>query len=168
MRKKEEIEKEIIELQEERDNLSYKIKELNYELNKNKQHFIERKFKNNYYNITNDWGLTYSSEIDSGTSIEDADYNDFNYFHTEDEAKKYLSHIKLSLKILRARDFVNDGWKPDCELRQFNCLITLSSTLNVAVDYSLEESFLIFKNNIAVNEFRKLITDEEIIEFLSF
>lgn len=168
MKEKGEIEREIIKLNEERDNLSYKIKELNYELNKNKQHFIERKLYNNYYVITDDYNLTYSIEKDSSTYIDDSYYNDFNYFHTEQEAIKYLNHIKLSLKILRARDFVNDGWKPDYELRQFNSLITLSSTFNVAVDYSLEESFLIFKNNIAVNEFRKLITDEEIIEFLLF
>lgn len=105
MRKKEEIEKEIIELQEERDNLSYKIKELNFELSQNTQHFIERKYGRNYYNITNDYGLTYSCDIDSNITMDHNDYNDFNYFHTEEEVKKYLNYVKLSLKILRARDF---------------------------------------------------------------
>lgn len=168
MREKEEIEKEIIKLNEESGNLSYKIKELIYELNKNKQHFIERKLYNNYYIITDDYNLTYSIEKDSNTYIDNSYYNDFNYFHTEQEAIKYLNHIKLSLKILRARDFVNGDWKPDYELRPFNYLITLSSTHNVVEHYSLGDSLLKFKNDEATNKFRELISNEEIIEFLSF
>lgn len=168
MREKEEIEKEIKKLSEERENLSYKIEELKYELNKNKQHFIERKFNKTYYTIANDWGLTYFSELDNNLDIHSCSYNDFNYFHTEDEVKKYLNHIKLSLKILRARDFVNDNWKPDYKLRQFNDVIMLQSKNDIFCPYNLGRHILTFENDDKISEFRKLISDEEIIKFLSF
>jgi len=66
------------------------------------------------------------------------------------EEKTKIETIKdnsLSSKITNLRDILNDGWKPN---------------------YFIQTSDLYFKSEEAREEFQKLISENEIIEYLNF
>ena len=93
-----------------------------------------------------------------------------NCFQIQEEAEKYANHIKLSLKILKTRDMLNGDWKPDWNNHQeTKCIVYMNDDkINNDYHYNINKSSLYFKSVEIREQFRLLITDQEIIEYLSF
>ena len=93
-----------------------------------------------------------------------------NCFQTEEEVQKYVNYIKLSLKILKTRDLLNGDWKPDWNNGNERKYFIYMSNDRIEYDwyYNNKKSFLYFKSEEIREQFRSLITDQEIIEYFSF
>ena len=93
-----------------------------------------------------------------------------NCFQTEEEVQKYVNYIKLSLKILKTRDLLNGDWKPDWNNGNERKYFIYMSNHRIEYDwyYNNKKSFLYFKSEEIREQFRSLITDQEIIEYFSF
>lgn len=94
-------------------------------------------------------------------------HKDGNYFHTEEEAKKYAKHFLLSLKILRLRDKLNNECEQQWGEYRYCTALNISNKVS-ELDNKFYIEQLQFKTEEIRENFRKLITDEEIIKFLSF
>lgn len=170
----EELQKEIELIQSQTNN---KIQELikNYELEKEKEEefkIIERvKKNNNYYcisNLTNNENNNIHENNEIYHRIDNRYYNSNNYFHTREEAEKYLKRFLLELKILRTRDKINGDWKPDWKDGSNKICIDVDEN-NINEYYGQDRlNPLAFQSREKRKEFRGLISDEEIIEFLNF
>ena len=160
--KKEELKKEIIKLNNEIKATKKEFKSGNYNI-------VERvKKEENYYSIVELFEVDPNCEYFD--SVDNMYYKDLNYFHTEEEAQKYADNIRLSLKILRARDKARGGWIPDgIKKEEFSELIFRFNEFTVIggsnVNYS--RTHLTFKDEEQIELFRKLVTDEEIINYLN-
>lgn len=118
-----------------------------------------------FINFTEDDFTDYHTE--KYDHVDDRYHKNNNYFHTEEEAKKYAEHLVLSLKILRLRDKLNN----ECQQEWGECKYSILLDFDKNISYFQNIAFverLQFKTEEIRENFRNLITDEEIIKFLSF
>lgn len=160
--KKKELKKEIIKLNDE-------IKATKKEYKSGKFNIVERlKKEEDYYSIVELFEVDPNCEYFD--LVDNIYYKDLNYFHTKEEAKKYADNIKLTLKILRARDKARDNWIPDDSKgeEEFYELLYKFNEFDVRFGYisPFSRTHLTFKDQEQIDLFRKLVTDEEIIKFL--
>ena len=163
---------EIELLKSQIQDLVNKVNELEEKEKKEEFKIVERVSKfSNYYiisGIENDEFSTESIE-EQFDSVDTKYYNSNNYFHTQEEAEKYLKRFLLELKILRTRDKVNGDWKPNWndgdQIK--HTIICCRNYVNEYFHY-IHYKALSFETKEKRKKFRELITDEEIIEFLSF
>ena len=87
-----------------------------------------------------------------------------------EEAKKYVKHELLSLKLIRLRDKLNNYWIPDWnKLNEEKFFIYLYKN-KISYDFFSYHKFsnLYFKTKESREEFLRLIPKEEILEYLNF
>ena len=149
---------ELISMDEEIDKMrSFQEKTIgNIEINE-KYFYIDR-FKNQDFRIHN-------------TLIDTAQYNSFNYFKNKKECEEFARFEYLNLKLIRLRNELNNGWKPDWSNsnRELKHFIELEcNEINFDNSYFFKFSNLHFKTEELREEFLKLIPNEEIIEYLNF
>lgn len=149
---------ELISMDEEIDKMrSFQEKTIgNIEINE-KYFYIDR-FKNQDFRIHN-------------TLIDTAQYNSFNYFKNKKECEEFARFEYLNLKLIRLRNELNNGWKPDWSNsnRELKHFIELEcNEINFDNSYFFKFSNLYFKTEELREEFLKLIPNEEIIEYLNF
>lgn len=147
--------------------LKEQIEQEEKQLKQKKLELWQPKEYEKYFTIYND--LTVYNTINNALNdLRKIDAN--NCFQTEEEAQKYANHIKLSLKILKTRDMLNGDWKPDWNNHQeTKCIVYMNDDkINNDYHYNINKSSLYFKSVEIREQFRLLITDQEIIEYLSF
>lgn len=166
---------EIKLLKSQIQDLMNKVKELEEKNKKEEFVVVERVNKfSKYYIISGieDDEFSTKSIEEQFDSVDTKYYDSNNYFHTKEEAEKYLKRFLLELKILRTRDKINDDWKPNwndgeeykyCICINYNIKNTISECTSISTAYHLS-----FESEEKRNQFRELISDEETIEFLSF
>ena len=117
---------------------------------------------------------------DDNTPIDDYRREEFNYFSSKQESEQFKIKQDLFRKIIRVRDFVNDGWKFDPIKMQNQdewnySIIDIDSdgfidSYNKSGDESNNDQIfalpLTFENEEKAELFRKYVTDEEIKTFL--
>lgn len=162
---------EIELLKSQIQDLVNKVNELEEKEKKEEFKIVERVSKfSNYYiisGIENDEFSTESIE-EQFDSVDTKYYNSNNYFHTQEEAEKYLKRFLLELKILRTRDKVNGDWEPNWTNDDNKFCIDVEEN-EVDEYYGQDRSNLLsFETREKRARFRELIADEEIIEFLNF
>ena len=124
----------------------------------NEKYFYIDRFKNQDFRIHN-------------TLIDTAQYNSFNYFKNKKECEEFARFEYLNLKLIRLRNELNNGWKPDWSNsnRELKHFIELEcNEINFDNSYFFKFSNLYFKTEELREEFLKLIPNEEIIEYLNF
>jgi len=165
-----ELEDSIKKIQKEsEDKINLLLKEYRVnEVNNGCDNIVGRVGENKRYyfiNFTEDDFTDYHTE--KYDHVDDKYRKSNNYFHTEEEAKKYAKHLILSLKILRLRDKLNN----ECEhkwSKYRHCVVLGSDGIVKNIETILYVEKLQFKTYTLAENFRKLIADEEIIKFLSF
>ena len=180
MNNKENLQKEIEALQNQFLNeFKTKVGELIKDFNKkeeqnNKPKLFCESIKENekYYYIDLCNGLL---DIDFTTNYAGSTYDknlisQYNCYKTEEEAQKFLNHFILTSKIIQTRDLLNGDWKPDWNDGNEKKYFIFMSNDRIEYDwyYNNKKSFLYFKSEEIREQFRSLITDQEIIEYLSF
>ena len=96
-------------------------------------------------------------------SLDCIKYENMNYFTNKIEAKCFSKYIKLSIKIFKALNYVNNYKSFD---KSYFKYLIKSYDGFVNEEYSLGYSPLVFINSQASKNFRELIEDKEIIDFL--
>lgn len=96
-------------------------------------------------------------------SLDCIKYENMNYFTNKQEAKSFSKYIKLSIKVFKALNYVNNYKNFDKSYFK-HLIIFYDGAVNET--YSLGYSPLVFIDSQASKNFRELIEDKEIIEFL--
>lgn len=97
-------------------------------------------------------------------SLDCIKYENMNYFTNKLEAKYFSKYIKLSIKVFKALNYVNNY--KNFDKSYFKDLIMSYEVDIVSEEYSLSYSPLVFIDSQASKNFRELIEDKEIIDFL--
>lgn len=97
-------------------------------------------------------------------SLDCIKYENMNYFTNKQEAKSFSKYIKLSIKVFKALNYVNNY--KNFDKNYFNHSITVHDDDIVSEEYTLSYSPLVFIDSQASKNFRELIEDKEIIDFL--
>ena len=125
-----------------------------------------------YYYIDVSGGL-FETNYTSNNITSNYDKNlisQYNCYKTEEEAQKFLNHFILTSKIIQTRDLLNEDWKPNWNNGNERKYFIYISEKKISTDWFFGRCFnpLYFKSEEIREQFRSLITDQEIIEFLSF
>ena len=128
----------------------------------------ERVEDGKYFYIDHDKNIDWV--LDNLVDTDNDSYNIFNYFKSEEEAKKYVKHELLSLKLIRLRDKLNGDWIPDwSNNNEWKYFIVLNNNKIINdSSYKFKFSNLYFKTKESREEFLRLIPKEEILEYLRF
>lgn len=95
--------------------MSNDIKEKITEFEKIEKGTIERVRHNGdyYYIAMKDYKFNVKLTQDTYGGCDDYLHKQSNYFHTQEQANKYRSHIEFLLELMQIRDILNDGWIPN-------------------------------------------------------
>lgn len=96
-------------------------------------------------------------------SLDCIKYENMNYFTNKQEAKSFSKYIKLSIKVFKALNYVNNY--KNFDKSYFNHSIKVYDDI-VSEEHFLGYSPFVFIDSQALKNFRELIEDKEIIDFL--
>lgn len=168
-----ELQKQIIERNEIVDQQMLELQKLLLEhKNKVKEKSLheliigERKRNDTYYLIDN-----ISNKIikyfDNNDFTDKRLYENFNYFQDKNEAERYQRLTYLNTKMIRVRNYLNNGWFPiDFEYCVITLLFNDKESYCVVDGINSNTSPLFFKNCVKAQEFENLVDKKEMIEYL--
>lgn len=105
-------------------------------------------------------------------SLDYIKYENMNYFTNKLEAKCFSKYIKLSIKVFKALNYVNNYKNFDKSYFKYLIAIYIKDRKNKDQKYIVDEAWsldyspLVFIDDQASKNFRELIEDKEIIDFL--
>lgn len=166
-----ELEKLQNDLKSKYGDISKAIEELksnNLEIKTNKDFRKRMNDDESYYYIALNFNYNIQDTIDDGGQFDDCNFNNYNYFKTEQEAIKYAKITQNNLKVLQTLEYVNGDWKPDWTDREQDKSIIKFHFNNISDGIAFLGYYqLSFQSEEERNQFRELISDEEIKLFLN-
>ena len=150
-------------LLKELDSISQEIKDYESKNNHDKLSLYHTKNESETY-FSLDQCFNVIEVEKNNPSLDCIKYENMNYFTNKLEAKCFSKYIKLSIKVFKALNYVNNYKSFDKSY--FKHLIMSYKKDGVDEEYSLCYSPLVFIDSQASKNFRELIEDKEIIDFL--
>lgn len=149
---KKEIQAEIERLQNLLEKQEYKLEKVKYG---HEYHYI-------------DYDFVIETLMENGSTKSSKCYDNFNYFASKQEAKKYSDHFKLELELLKTRDMIRNGWVPDYSSQDYKYIIYSMDNNIVLTRKRNTKAVLCFQSKKQRDKFMELISIEKIIKYLSF
>ena len=159
------VNQQMLELQQLLLQQNNKVEETVKEKSVHKLVIGERKLNEDYYMVDSykDEVVKFSENFDR---VDNKLYENFNYFQNKDEAKRYLRLAYLNNKMIRIRNYLNNGWYLINDDYHSISLYTDDKEDYVVSCLSDNISPLFFKTQELTEEFLKLVDRKELIEYL--
>lgn len=159
------VSQQMLELQQLLLQQNNKIKETLKEKNVQELVIGERKQDKQYY-VINTYNNDIKNHVNNFDHVDKRLYESFNYFQDKNEAERYLRLSYLNNKMIRIRNYVNDGWFPDNpSFFIINLYEGDKEDYNI-FDGSSSTSPLFFETKTQAQQFEKLVDREELIKYL--